>query len=61
MLFTPEIRHIIVAADELVDEDKLRKTATEQGMLTLQASARERVRNGETSIQEMMRVVFTDF
>ncbi|MFQ5569728.1 MAG: GspE/PulE family protein [Rhodothermales bacterium] len=60
MLFTPEIRQIIVGAQEMVDEDKLRDKAIEQGMMTLQESALILVKEGETSIEEMFRVVFTE-
>ena len=59
MPFSPEIRHIIVTSGEAVDEARLRDQALEEGMLTLQASAREAVKRGETSVKEMMRVVFT--
>ena len=58
--FTPEIREQIVLAKELINEDQLRDTALKQGMLTLQDSARELVKEGETSLEEMLRVVFID-
>ncbi len=59
MEFTPAIRRLIMAADDMIDEDALRQKAVEEGMLTLQDSAREFVLSGETSIDEMLRVTGT--
>jgi type IV pilus assembly protein PilB len=59
--FSRPIRHMIVDADDMVDESAIREHAEqEDGMLSLQASARSVVKRGETSIREMMRVVATD-
>jgi len=44
----------------MVDEDAIRETAVREGMLTLMASAREVVKMGETSIEEVIRVTATD-
>lgn len=52
------IRHMIVESDGLVDEGAIREHAQkEDGMESLQGSARNVVVNGETSIEEMLRVV----
>ncbi|MFO8098419.1 MAG: GspE/PulE family protein [Salinibacter sp.] len=60
LYFSQEIRHMIVEADEMVDEDAIRRHAEgEDGMRSLQASARQVVLNGETSVREMIRVVAT--
>ncbi|MEM1043943.1 MAG: GspE/PulE family protein [Bacteroidota bacterium] len=56
LYFTRAIRHMIVKAKGDVDEDAIRKVAVEEGMLTLLASAREIVRRGLTSIDEVIRV-----
>ncbi|ARA92499.1 type II secretion system protein E [Rhodothermaceae bacterium RA] len=56
MLFSKEIRRMIVAAREMIDEDHLREQAVREGMLTLRAAAREVVKQGETSIEELVRV-----
>lgn len=56
LYFSPGIRELIVDAGETIDEDGIRDKAVEEGMLTLQASARELVRMGETSLEEMLRV-----
>lgn len=58
--FSQAIRHLIVNADDAVDEDVIRDTAIAEGMLTLLASAREVVKRGETTIDELIRVVATD-
>ncbi|GIV61255.1 MAG: type II secretion system protein E [Rhodothermaceae bacterium] len=57
--FTEAIRHIIVSAGEVIDEAAIRRQALEDGMIPQQEAARHLVREGKTSIQEMMRVVFT--
>ncbi len=56
LYFTRAIRHMIVKAKGDVDEDAIRKVAVEEGMLTLLASAREIVKRGLTSIDEVIRV-----
>ncbi|RMF55697.1 MAG: type II/IV secretion system protein, partial [Bacteroidetes bacterium] len=60
LYFTREIRHLIVEAGEKIDEDALRAQAIADGMLTLQDSARELVKMGDTSVDEMMRVTATE-
>jgi type IV pilus assembly protein PilB len=51
---------MIVEAEGVVDEGAIRKHAEqEDGMRSLQASAREAILNGETSVEEMVRVVAT--
>ena len=59
--FSRPIRHMIVESEEMVDESAIREHAeTEDGMLSLQASARNVVKKGKTSIREMMRVVASE-
>jgi type IV pilus assembly protein PilB len=60
LYFSRAIRHLIVKAKGDIDEDALREKAVEEGMLTLIASAREIVKRGETSIEEVIRVTATD-
>ena len=60
LYFTRKIRHIIVSAGEAVDEDLIRDTAVKEGMLTLLASAREVVKLGDTSVEEVVRVTASD-
>jgi type IV pilus assembly protein PilB len=57
--FTQEVRELIVDSHEMIDETALRQLAIKQGMLTLQDSARSMVLSGETTPQEMARVVFS--
>ena len=59
LYFSRKIRHMIVEAEGAIDEQSVREQAEKEGMLTLQASAREVVKMGETSAREMMRVVAT--
>ncbi len=56
LYFSPAIRQLIVEAGETIDEDSISRVAQQEGMLTLQASARELVKMGETSVEEMIRV-----
>ncbi len=60
LYFSRDIRHMIVEASEAIDEDAIRQKAREEGMLTLQDSARELVKMGEVSVDEMVRVTATE-
>ncbi len=60
LYFSPRIREMIVESGETIDEDGIREQAVKEGMLTLQASARELVRMGETGLEEMLRVTAGD-
>jgi len=60
MYFSREIRRIIVGSKEMVDEDKLRKQAVQEGMKSLTDSAREVIKNGETTAEEAFRVLATE-
>ncbi len=57
--FTPEIRSIIVDSNDQINEAAILESAKKDGMFTLQDSAREYVKLGETSIEELLRVVAT--
>nr|WP_251979994.1 ATPase, T2SS/T4P/T4SS family [Salinibacter ruber] len=60
LYLTEPIRHMIVEAEGIVDEGAIREHAEqEDGMRSLQASARQSILNGETSVEEMIRVVAT--
>jgi type IV pilus assembly protein PilB len=56
LYFSPKIRELIVDAGETIDEDGIKEQAVKEGMLTLQASARELVKMQETTLEEMLRV-----
>ncbi|CAM3299448.1 GspE/PulE family protein [Rhodothermus bifroesti] len=55
--FSRTIRHMIVEAQGVIDEDALRAQAIREGMQTLQEAAREVVLLGETTVEEMMATV----
>ncbi|NNE71413.1 MAG: type II/IV secretion system protein [Rhodothermales bacterium] len=54
--FTPAIRKLVMESETMIEEEALRTTAVQEGMLTLPDSARELVLMGETSVEEMVRV-----
>ena len=60
LYFSRTIRHMIVEANAMIDEESIRDQARKEGMLTLSDSAREIVKMGETSVREMIRVVTTE-
>ena len=60
LYFSPKIRELIVEAGGTIDEDGIKEQAVKEGMLTLQASARELVKMGETGLDEMLRVTAGD-
>jgi type IV pilus assembly protein PilB len=49
-----EISHLTVAA---ATADEIKKVAVEQGMMTLRLDGLEKVRMGQTSIEEVTRVI----
>jgi type IV pilus assembly protein PilB len=53
LLFTPEIRKLILSSKDFVDEELIRQEALGNGMLTLRASGRERIKEGTTTIEEI--------
>jgi type IV pilus assembly protein PilB len=56
LYFSQAIRHMILESAEAIDEDQIRAQGKKEGMLTLQDSAREIVKLGDTSISELIRV-----
>src|SRR5690606_15487510 len=57
--FSAGIRDLIVSSNGQIHEDEIRKLAIAEGMHSLADRARELVTLGETSVDEMIRVVFT--
>jgi type IV pilus assembly protein PilB len=57
MLVSPEIKEMVL---EGASSDELKKTAMRQGMKTLRMSGLQKVKEGVTSIEEVMRVTFGD-
>ncbi|MEL6445883.1 MAG: GspE/PulE family protein [Bacteroidota bacterium] len=60
LYFSPAIREAIVDAGEVIDEDEIKRIAVGEGMLTLQASAREVAKIGETTLDEVLRVTASE-
>ncbi len=60
LYFTNEIRHAIFESGDNIDEDKVRTIAIEQGMLSLRVSGRERVKEGISTIAEVVATTMAD-
>lgn len=54
--FSSAIRNVIMSSDHTVDEDRLRETAVEEGMMTLTDCGRAIAMDGDTTIEEVLRV-----
>ncbi|NOX66907.1 MAG: type II/IV secretion system protein [Chlorobi bacterium] len=54
LYFTKEIRELIVRAGEEVDEDAVRQQSKKDGTLSLRESGLEKVKEGLTSLQEVL-------
>ena len=54
---TRALRRLIVTAEGNLDEDAIRDLAVSEGMVTLPEAAKTFVLAGETSVDEMVRVV----
>jgi type IV pilus assembly protein PilB len=57
MEISPRLRGLIASR---APTDTIRETAVEEGMLTLQESARQLVLDGTTSLQEMLSISVED-
>jgi type IV pilus assembly protein PilB len=53
LFFTKRIRRIILESGEEIDEDAVRTEAIKNGMLTLRASGRERIKEGIATCEEI--------
>lgn len=60
LYFSPAIRKAIFQAGDEINEDLIRSIAIGEGMLTLRASARERVKDGVSSIAEVISATMSD-
>lgn len=54
LYFDSKIKKIIYNAGNNIDEDVIRESAIQGGMLTLRASGRERIKDGHTTIREVL-------
>jgi len=60
LYFTKDIRKIILEAEGLVDEERLRQTAIAQGMKTLRQAALRLLKEGVTSLEEIASATVED-
>ena len=60
LAFTHEIRQLIVAAGETVDEEAIRQMARSQGTMSLRQSGLVRVAAGESTLDAVLASTSTD-
>ncbi len=60
LYFDKKIRKMILESGSEIDEAAIKEHAIKQGMLSLRASGRERIKNGVTSIDEIMAITIED-
>ncbi len=60
LYFSKEIQQIIFEAGKEIDEEKLRETARKQGMQTLRAAGRERIKQGLSTLAEVGQATMED-
>ncbi|MCH8494621.1 MAG: Flp pilus assembly complex ATPase component TadA [Balneolales bacterium] len=60
LYFDKSIKDIIFSSGDDIDEDKIREQAIKNGMLTMRASGRERIKEGVTSIEEVIAITIED-
>lgn len=60
LYFSKEIKHLIFDSGDNIDEEQIRELAVSQGMLTLRASGRERVKDGDSTIEEVLSITLED-
>jgi type IV pilus assembly protein PilB len=60
LYFSKDLRKLIFEAKGDINEEAIRELAIKEGMLTLQAAARERVKEGVSSLEEVARVTSED-
>jgi len=60
LFFTKEIKTIILNAGDKVDEDAIRDQASKDGMWTLRRSGMERMKEGSTSLEEVISSTVED-
>lgn len=60
LYFDKEIRKMILESGSEIDEAKIKEYAISQGMLSLRASGRDRIKNGITTIDEIVAITIED-
>jgi type IV pilus assembly protein PilB len=61
LLFTKELRQLIVESGDRIDESAVREAAVAQGMPTLRQAGLAKVAAGETSLQVVLEATTTEF
>jgi type IV pilus assembly protein PilB len=60
LYFTKEIRRLIFKTGKDIDEEAIREQAIKDGMLTLRAAGRERIKQGLTTLEEVAHATTED-
>jgi type IV pilus assembly protein PilB len=60
LFFSKEIKRMILDSGDEIDEDRIKEQGIRQGMMTLRASGRERIKEGSTSIEEVIAITLDD-
>ncbi len=60
LYFSKAVRKAIFESGDDIDEDEIRQIAISEGMLTLRASARERVKEGVSCVSEVIAATMSD-
>ena len=60
LYFNKEIRELIIASGEKVDEEAIKQASMRSGMLTLRSSGRGRILEGVTTIEEVTAITVED-
>lgn len=60
LYFSKEIKQLVLDSGGDIDENSIKELAMKQGMLTLRGSGRERIKEGVTSIEEIIAITIED-
>lgn len=60
LYFSKEIKNMILESGNEIDEESIKAQAIREGMLSLRASGRERIKEGITSIEEVLAITVED-
>ncbi|WP_069133488.1 GspE/PulE family protein [Rhodohalobacter halophilus] len=60
LFFSKDIKRIILESGGDIDEDRIKDQAVKNGMLTLRASGRERIKEGITTVEEIIAITLDD-
>lgn len=60
LFFSKDIKRIILESGGDINEDRIKDQAVKDGMLTLRASGRERIKEGITTVEEIIAITLDD-